>query len=96
MKDGCEEAPLPRPTVAAEHDAGASERTSDNRELPAVLTVDEVALLLRVERKTVYEAIARGELPGVRRIGRLIRVSRAAVLEWLANGQVRVGRSTRR
>jgi hypothetical protein len=32
-------------------------------EPPSVLTVDEVAGLLRVNRKTVYELIARGEIP---------------------------------
>lgn len=58
-----------------------------------LLTVDELALLLRVERKTVYDAIARGEMPGVRRIGRLIRISRSAVVAWLAEGQGRVSRS---
>lgn len=48
-----------------------------------VLTVDELAVLLRLERKTVYRAIQRGEIPGARRVGRSIRVSRAAVLAWL-------------
>ena len=61
--------------------------------LPDVLTVDELATLLRVERKTVYAAIARGEIPGVRRIGAILRVSRDAVLAWLAQGQGRVSRS---
>ena|ERR1017187_4277807 len=42
--------------------------------LPEVLTVDEVAALLRVNRKTVYGAIKRAEIPGVRRIGGTIRV----------------------
>jgi excisionase family DNA binding protein len=60
------------------HTVGAIER--------AVLTVDELAELLRVDRKTAYSAIAEGKVPGVRRVGRCIRVSRAAVLEWLAQG----------
>ena len=64
-------------------------------ELAAVLTVDEVASLLRVERKTVYAAIQRGEIPGVRRVGSLLRISRDAVLEWLSQGQGRVSRSRR-
>ena len=61
--------------------------------LPAVLSVDELADVLRIERKTVYAAISRGEIPGVRRIGRTIRISRDAVLSWLAEGQGRVPRS---
>ena len=36
------------------------------QEIPVVLTVDELAALLRVNRKTVYEALARGEIPGAR------------------------------
>jgi len=58
-----------------------------------VMTVDELAALLRVNRKSVYEAIARGEIPGVRRIGRTFRASREAVLAWLREG--RVSRSRR-
>jgi excisionase family DNA binding protein len=63
--------------------------------LPAIITVDELATLLRLDRKTVYDAIARGEIPGVRRIRRSLRVSRDAVLEWIAQGQGRVPRSSR-
>lgn len=62
----------------------------DAPHLPDVLTVQEVAALLRVNRKTVYRAIERRELPGARRIGSTIRVSRDAVLRWLAEGQAGV------
>jgi hypothetical protein len=37
--------------------------------------------------------IARGELPGVRRLGRAVRIHRDAVLGWLAQGQGHVSRS---
>jgi excisionase family DNA binding protein len=62
---------------------------------PAVLTVDELAALLRVNRKTVYDALARDAIPGARRIGKTYRILRAAVLEWLASSQDRVARSRR-
>lgn len=55
--------------------------------LPEVLTVEEVADLLRVDRKTAYAAIAEGSVPGVRRVGRCIRVSRDALLTWLNEGE---------
>jgi excisionase family DNA binding protein len=61
---------------------------------PSVLTVDEVAALLRVNRKTVYEALARGEIPA-RRIGTTYRISRAAVVDWL-RGQDRVAGARRK
>ncbi len=53
----------------------------------AVLTVAELAVLLRVNRKSVYAAIARGEIPGAFRVGHRVRVSRVAVDAWLAEGQ---------
>jgi excisionase family DNA binding protein len=55
--------------------------------LPPVLTVEEVADLMRIDRKTAYAAIADGDVPGVRRVGRCIRVSRDVLLQWLADGQ---------
>jgi excisionase family DNA binding protein len=63
-----------------------------------VITVDEAAVLLRVNRKTVYDSIKRGELPGVRRIGGTIRLCRSSLIEWLATGQgpARGSRSTNR
>ena len=64
--------------------------------LPAVMTPDEVAALLRLNRKTIYDLIRRGELPGARRFGRSIRVSRDAVLDWLrGQGRVSSARSKR-
>jgi excisionase family DNA binding protein len=52
--------------------------------LPDVLTVEQAAGLYRLGRKAVYEAIARGEVPGVIRLGRSIRISKAAVARQLA------------
>jgi excisionase family DNA binding protein len=52
------------------------------RKMKQVLTVDEVALSLNVERKTVYGILKRGELEGVR-AGRLWRVSIAAFQNYL-------------
>lgn len=61
--------------------------------LPQVLTVEEVADLMRVDRKTAYAAIAEGGVPGVRRIGRCIRVSRDVLLRWLEQGEAKLTRS---
>jgi len=51
-----------------------------------VLTVPEVAALLRVNVKTVYAAIAAGELPG-KKVGRRTIVPRAALLDWLRSNE---------
>lgn len=61
--------------------------------LPLILTVDELAVLLRVNRKTVYAAIREGAIPGVVRVGGTIRISRDVVLAWTA-GEGRVSSSS--
>ena len=47
-----------------------------------VLTADQLAALLGVNRKTIYEAVARNEIPH-RRLGRRLIFERGAVLRWL-------------
>jgi excisionase family DNA binding protein len=54
-----------------------------HHDAPEVLTVEEAAALLRVNHKTLRDAIRRNEVPGVVRLGRVIRLSRTALLEWL-------------
>jgi excisionase family DNA binding protein len=63
--------------------------------LPPVLTIEELSAFLRVNHKTVREAIVRGEIPGVRRVGIAIRIHTATVLAWFAKGHVAVSRSRR-
>ena len=77
-------------------DAGSQKGLETGAALPAVLTVEEVADLMRVDRKTAYSAIAEGGIPGVRRVGRCIRVSRDELLRWLAEGQGDMRKGRRR
>ena len=72
-----------------------SETTKTSTPLPEILTADEVAKLLRVNRKTVYAAFKKGEIPGGRRLGVVIRFSRDRVLQWMADGQESARRSPR-
>lgn len=44
-------------------------------DLPLVLTVEEVAKVLRISRGSAYEAVRTGAIPSVR-VGRVIRVPR--------------------
>ena len=55
---------------------------------PEVLTVPELAALLRVSLPTAYSAVKRGEVPGVVRIGRVVRLHRETVVAWMAQGCV--------
>ena len=50
----------------------------------AVIRVEDLAARLDIGRRAAYEAVARGDVPGVIRIGRSIRISRQAVDRWLA------------
>ena len=78
-------APLARTTLPAHAEPDAS---VGGEPLPRILTADELAALLRVNRKTVYAAFRAGEIPGGRRVRGAIRFSRDAVLRWLAEGMV--------
>ena len=51
---------------------------------PQLLTVDEVAELLRTKRDSVYRHAARGEIPG-HKIGRVWRFPRAVIDEFLTS-----------
>ena len=51
-----------------------------------VLTAVEVAELLGVDRKTIYEAAKCGQLPH-RRLGRRLIFERGAVTAWLREGE---------
>jgi excisionase family DNA binding protein len=57
--------------------------------LPTMMTVEELARLLRVNRNTAYEAVARGEVPGVVRVGRIGR-SGCVVTAWYDGCEAKV------
>jgi excisionase family DNA binding protein len=50
--------------------------------LDDVLDVEGAMKLLRIGRNTVYDLVARNEIPH-RRLGKQIRFSRAAIMRWL-------------
>ena len=45
------------------------------------ISVEVAAAILGVRRSTLYGAIARGEIKGVKRVGKLIRLRKSALLE---------------
>ena len=51
-----------------------------------MLTVEEAAALLRLNKKTVYAAIQQGTFPGVFKVGRAIRIRRDALTNWPGEG----------
>lgn len=51
--------------------------------LPSLMTVSEVAQLLRTSKDAIYAMVERGQLPGVVRIGRRVLVREPDLVEWL-------------
>jgi excisionase family DNA binding protein len=64
--------------------------------LPLLLTIDEVAGLLRTSRKAVYAIAERVQLPGITRIGRRLLVRRDDLLSWLDERRAASPGGTRR
>lgn len=64
--------------------------------LPLLLTVAEVATLLRTSRKAAYAMIERGSMPGVTRIGRRVLVRSADLLDFLNHNSTPSPREYRR
>jgi len=81
--------PNDAPDAVIEDGAGAPARVAPRRpppsidELPVLLTMGEVAALLRTSRKAVYAMGERGQLAGLTRIGRRLLVRRDDLLSWL-------------
>lgn len=51
--------------------------------LPRLLTVPEVAAVLRVSDQQAYKIVQRGEIPGVRVGARSVRVMDADLIDYL-------------
>ena len=59
---------------------------ADPKALPFLLTVEEVADLLRISPKAAYQRIARGQIPGVSRKTRRVLIFRDVLLKALGKG----------
>jgi excisionase family DNA binding protein len=63
---------------------------------PSVLTAVELAEIMRVDRRVIYDMVRDHQIPGVRSFRRQLRFDRDVVLNWLRDGQGRAPRSTPR
>lgn len=52
-------------------------------EVPLLMTVEDVAKLLRTTTRAIYAMVERRQLPGVVRIGRRVLFRTADLLDWL-------------
>lgn len=85
-------APDARPTTSHV----ASSRPLDPSVLHYLLTVDEVAALLRTTRKAIYAQVERAQLPGIVRVGRRVLVRRDDLLEFIDGKTSDIAGSNRR
>jgi excisionase family DNA binding protein len=82
-------------TPAATPSAATGRPPPISADPPPILTIEELAAYLRLNHKTIRDAIGRGDIPGVRRFGGAVRIHRDTVVSWLASGQGRVVGSRR-
>jgi len=54
--------------------------------LPPMLTIDELAEVLRIGLNVAYREVRAGRVPGAQKIGGSWRVHRDSVKEWMASG----------
>jgi excisionase family DNA binding protein len=57
-------------------------------ELMSLITIQELARILRYSPKTIYKKAARGEIPSIPISRRKRLFSRDAIVHWLANRQM--------
>ena len=64
------------------HQSRQTARGDGAERLPLLLTVDDVATLLRTTGPAVYAMVARRQLPGVTRLGRRVLFRSDDLLRW--------------
>lgn len=52
-----------------------------------LLTIDEVATLLRLTKPTVYSKVSKNELPGVCKQGKRLYFDRQTIIDWIKQGR---------
>ena len=74
------------------YNAKGAPRSPMDVRLPAVMTVAEVAVYLRIPRSSVYKLAQNGKIP-CQKVGRHWRFMRKAVERWLENAALGAGTS---
>jgi excisionase family DNA binding protein len=65
-------------------------------QLPLLMTVDDVAELLRTTNRAIYAMVERRQLPGLVRIGRRVLFRSSELLHWLNQKSAPSHRSDKR
>ncbi|MPY90588.1 MAG: helix-turn-helix domain-containing protein [Luteitalea sp.] len=72
-----------RAPLRISHDSPRAMPRANVERFPSLLTVDEVADLLRTTRRAIYAMVERRQLPGVVRIRRRVLLRADELLHWL-------------
>jgi len=93
-RDDCADPPslLREPLAAADEDQVPPQSSAPppgrQQQPPEFVTVEEASALLRVNSKTLREAIRRNSVPGVIKLGRAVRIHWPALVEWCRGSAV--------
>lgn len=58
---------------------------------PPLMTVEELAVLLRTSKSAVYSRFARGGIPGGLKLGRTLRFDPRIIAQWLSANSASAG-----
>ena len=77
--------------ISGSSDTGVVRSRSEADLPPPLLTVQDLALLLKTSSSGVYSRVARGQIPGALRIGRSIRFDPRVIAQWLSANKASAG-----
>jgi len=69
------------------HNLVISDQIGKDEQDREFVTVEELAILLRVNKKTVYDAIRKNKIPGCKKVGRQFRIHYQTFFENSEEGQ---------
>jgi predicted DNA-binding transcriptional regulator AlpA len=81
---------MPKAIHPERHSAEVSSRPAAKLP-PPLMTVEELALLLRTSKGAVYARYARGGIPGGLRLGRTLRFDPRIIAQWLSANSASAG-----
>jgi excisionase family DNA binding protein len=92
MSVGRRHVPKDRRRAIPEYAVEEGVRSRNDIDLPPpLLTVQELAVLLTTSSSGVYARVARGQIPGVLRIGRTLRFEPRVIARWLSANKASAG-----
>jgi excisionase family DNA binding protein len=83
--------PARRRAIPGQAGSGDVSSHEDVKLPPPLMTVEELAVLLRTSKGAVYARFARGGIPGGLRLGRTLRFDPRIIAQWLSANSASAG-----